>query len=66
MSFERLQQLDERRAFEATHRYEDLDLFHVRFDELTGRPETEHVLGQMATRGGRVALIGPSGSESRV
>lgn len=62
MSFERLQQLDERRAFEATHRYEDLDLFHVRFDELTGRPETEHVLGQMATRGGRVALIGPSGS----
>ena len=61
VSFERLQQLISV-TFETTHRYEDLDLFHVRFDELTGRPETEHVLGQMATRGGRVALIGPSGS----
>jgi energy-coupling factor transporter ATP-binding protein EcfA2 len=62
VSLDRLLQLDARRAFEATHRYEDLDLFHVRFDELTGRGETEQMLGHMAARGGRVALIGPSGS----
>ena len=59
---ERLLELDERRAFEATHRYEDLDLFHIPFDELTGREDTEHALGQMAARNARVALVGPSGS----
>ena len=62
MSLELLLELDERRAFEATHRYEDLEFFHVRFDNLTGSEGTEHALRQMATRNGRVALIGPSGS----
>ena len=62
MSLAQLLQLDERRAFEATHRYEDLELFHVRFDDLTSRPETEHALGQMVARGGRIGLIGPTGS----
>lgn len=62
MSLERLLQLDERRAFEATHRYEDLDLFHVSFDELTGGDATEAALGRMAEGGGRVSLVGPSGS----
>jgi len=62
VSLGRLLQLDERRAFDSTHRYEDLELFHVRFDELTGRRETEDALSQMAERGGRVALVGPSGS----
>jgi predicted ABC-type transport system involved in lysophospholipase L1 biosynthesis ATPase subunit len=62
MSLERLIELDERRAFEATHRYEDLELYHVPFDDLTDAAETEGPLARMATNGGRVALIGPSGS----
>jgi energy-coupling factor transporter ATP-binding protein EcfA2 len=62
VTLERLAVLDARRAFEATHRYEDLDLFHVPFDRLTGRDRTESHLSQMAANGGRVALIGPTGS----
>lgn len=62
MSLERLLELDERRAFESTHRYEDLELFHVSFDELTGGRDTEAALGRMAENGGRASLVGPSGS----
>jgi energy-coupling factor transporter ATP-binding protein EcfA2 len=62
LTIERLTELDARRAFEATHRYEDLELFHVPFDQLTGRDRTEAPLLHMATNGGRVALIGPTGS----
>ncbi|CAN5683347.1 hypothetical protein BH18ACT15_BH18ACT15_01890 [soil metagenome] len=62
MSIEQLVSLDERRAFEATHRFEDLDLLHVPFDDLTGRPATEAVLTRMAGRAGRVAVVGGSGS----
>jgi hypothetical protein len=61
MSLDKLLELEERRAFEATHRYEDLEFFHVPFDELTERSDTEAVLRHMAETGGRVALIGPSG-----
>ena len=62
MSYEQLLDLDARRAFEATHRFEDLALFHVPFDELTGTPATEAVLTRMAGREGRVAIVGGSGS----
>lgn len=62
MTLNLLRELDDRRAFESTHRYEDLEFLHVRFDELTGRQETEHVLDQMAARQGRVAIVGPTGS----
>ncbi|MDQ3530767.1 MAG: hypothetical protein M3456_00025 [Actinomycetota bacterium] len=62
MSYEQLLELDARRAFEATHRFEDLALFHVPFDELTGAASTEAVLTRMAGREGRVAIVGGSGS----
>ncbi len=62
MSLSRLLELDALRAFEATHRFEDLDLYHVPFDELTGRPDTEAVLARMAARAGRIAVLGASGS----
>jgi Cdc6-like AAA superfamily ATPase len=62
MSLERLTELDDLRAFEATHRYEDLELYHVPFDDLTDSAETEGRLARMAASNGRVALIGPSGS----
>jgi hypothetical protein len=62
MSLEQLVALDERRAFEATHRFEDLDLLHVPFDDLTGGSGTEAVLTRMAGRAGRIAVVGGSGS----
>lgn len=62
MTLDKLLELDGRRAFEATHRYEDLDLFHIPFDELTGRSGTESALRHMVESGGRAALVGPSGS----
>jgi hypothetical protein len=62
MSHEHLLALEEARAFEATRRFEDLELFHVDFDELTGDPATEAALSRMARQRGRVAVVGPSGS----
>jgi energy-coupling factor transporter ATP-binding protein EcfA2 len=62
MALAQLLELDGRRVFEATHRFDDLDVYHVPFDELTGRPETEAVLARMAGREARVAVIGASGS----
>jgi Fe-S cluster assembly ATPase SufC len=54
--------LEQARSFEATRRFEDLALFHVDFDDLIGEQSTESTLSRMAGHGGRVALIGPSGS----
>lgn len=62
MSRELLAELDDARAFEATRRFEDLDIFHVPFDELTGSPATEAVLIRLAGSCGRVGVVGPSGS----
>jgi hypothetical protein len=57
-----LLELEARRAFEATRRFEDLELVHVAFDEITGSPTTEAALARAAAHGGRVAIIGGSGS----
>jgi energy-coupling factor transporter ATP-binding protein EcfA2 len=62
MSRTSLEHLDESRAFEATHRFADLTLFHVPFDELTGSSSTEASLKSAADQGGKVALIGRSGA----
>lgn len=62
MSFELLEALDDARAFEATHRFEDLGDFHVPFDLLTGTNSTEASLQRLAERRGKVALVGPSGA----
>lgn len=62
MSLETLEALDDARAFEATHRFEDLSIFHVPFDRLTDDRNTESALKKVAEGGGKVALVGPSGS----
>jgi predicted ABC-type transport system involved in lysophospholipase L1 biosynthesis ATPase subunit len=62
MSLEILEELDDARAFEPTHRYEDLSTFHVAFDLLTGTELTEGALRKVAETGGRAALVGPSGA----
>ena len=62
MSNDQIVALDDARAFEATHRFEDLAVFHVEFDQFTPRRGAEAVLRRMASTGGRVAVIGPSGS----
>jgi hypothetical protein len=62
MSLELLEALDDARAFEATHRFEDLSTFHVPFDQLTGDRSTEASLKTIAERGGKVVLIGPTGA----
>jgi len=62
MSLEQLEALDMTRTFEATHRFEDLGMFHVPFDHLTESNSTEASLKAMAERGGKVVLAGPSGA----
>lgn len=62
MSLALLEALDERRAFEATHRFTDLGSFHIPFDDLTGTGGTEGALKATAERGGTVALTGRSGA----
>ena len=62
MSYDQIVTLDDARAFEATHRFEDLAVFHVEFDQFTPTRGAEAVLRRMASTGGRVAVIGPSGS----
>lgn len=62
MSRALLESLDESRSFEATHRFADLTLFHVPFDELTGSPNTETALKATAEQGGKLALVGRSGA----
>lgn len=62
MSYDQILALDDARAFEATHRFEDLALFHVEFDRFTPAEGTEAILRRMASSRGRVAVIGPSGS----
>lgn len=62
MSLELLEDLEAVRAFEPTHRYEDLSTFHVPFDLLTGDALTEGALRKVAESGGRAALVAPSGA----
>lgn len=62
MSLQLLETLEEARAFESTHRFEDLSYYHVPFDQLTGREETEASLLSLAEHGSRAALVGPSGA----
>lgn len=62
MSLELINLLYDQRAFEATRRFADLELFHVPFDELTGNDETEASLARLAERQGKVGLMGPTGS----
>ncbi|MDQ4124032.1 MAG: hypothetical protein M3134_00330 [Actinomycetota bacterium] len=61
MGFELLADIDAKRVFESTRRFEDLDLFHVPFDELTGRAVTEDVLLKTVAADGKIALLGGSG-----
>jgi energy-coupling factor transporter ATP-binding protein EcfA2 len=42
--------------------FEQLEAYHVPFDQLTGEATVEHELEYWATCGGRVALIGDSGA----
>jgi energy-coupling factor transporter ATP-binding protein EcfA2 len=42
--------------------FEQLEAYHVPFDELTGDNSVEHQLQYWSTRGGKVALIGDSGA----
>lgn len=42
--------------------FEQLEAYHVPFDELTGTSSVERELSYWAARGGRVALIGASGA----
>lgn len=42
--------------------FEQLEAYHVPFDELTGTTSVERELSYWAARGGRVALIGASGA----
>ncbi len=62
MTLEQLVELERSRAFEATRRFEDLYLYHVAFDDLNREQRTESVLARMVANGGRIGLIGPSGS----
>jgi Cdc6-like AAA superfamily ATPase len=62
MSLVLLQALEDARAFEATHRFDDLSVYHVPFDHLTGSETTETALRMLAAREGKVALVGPSGA----
>ncbi len=62
MTHEQLRQVEASRAFEATRRFEELALYHVPFDQLNGDDRTESTLARLVGAGGRVAIIGPSGS----
>src|SRR2546430_17338219 len=62
MTPERWEEPGRPRASEPTRRFEDLYLYHVAFDDLNREQRTESVLARMVANGGRVGLIGPSGS----
>ncbi len=62
MSYDQLRAVETTRALEPTHRFEDLLLYHVAFDELNGEPRTEAMLARLLATGGRVVVIGESGS----
>lgn len=49
-------------ALQQTVGYEQLEAYHVPFDELTGTTAVEAELTHWSTRRGKVAVIGPSGS----
>lgn len=62
MSQEALAALREGNALAQTMTFEQLEAYHVPFDDLTGRGEVEGELRYWSTRRGRVALIGDSGA----
>lgn len=62
MSQEALESLRASHTLVQTLPFEQLEAYHVPFDELTGRETVEHELQYWATCGGRVALIGDSGA----
>jgi energy-coupling factor transporter ATP-binding protein EcfA2 len=62
MSQEALAALREGNALAQTLTFEQLEAYHVPFDELTERAEVERELEYWSTRRGRVALIGDSGA----
>lgn len=61
MSYESLLSIEGLRVFDATRRFEDLDLYHVPFDELNGDGRTEETLARLSISGSRIAVVGPSG-----
>jgi len=62
VSYDQLRAVETTRALEPTHRFEDLLLYHVAFDELNDEPRTEAMLARLVAHGGRVVVIGESGS----
>lgn len=62
MSQEALAALREGNALAQTLTFEQLEAYHVSFDQLTGTHGVEHELEYWSTRRGRVALIGDSGA----
>ena len=61
MSQSVLDELDRQRAFEPNRRFQDLPLYHVPFDELSGAPNTEAVLMRAIEIGEGAAVVGPAG-----
>lgn len=62
MSQEALTALRDANSLAQTLPFEQLEAYHVPFDDLTGNPTVERELSYWAERGGRVALIGESGA----
>jgi hypothetical protein len=62
VSHDQLREVEASRAFEATRRFDELAFYHVPFDQLNGDDRTEATLARLMAAGGRVAVIGPSGS----
>ena len=62
MTFEHLREVESSRAFEATKRFDELAYFHVPFDQLNGDGYTEATFTRLVGAGGRVAVIGASGT----
>jgi hypothetical protein len=58
---EMLDELDKQRAFEPNRRFQDLPLYHVPFDELSGKPTTEAVLARAIEIREGAAVVGPAG-----
>ncbi len=62
MSREALAALREANSLAQTPTFEQLEVYHVPFDELTARPTVESTLQYWSTHRGKVALIGDSGA----
>ncbi len=62
MSVGALLTMREAHVFDPAPRHDDLYLFHVPFDELTGSGSCEQAVGAALRRGERVALVGGSGA----